>query len=146
MLVASKSGKPSQANLRRATSTIYYALFHCLARSVADLLVGGSNAVRSKSAWQQAYRALEHGSAKNACKDQRVLKKFPKDVEDFANQFVTMQAKRHKADYDPFGKFYKSAVLQDLADAEDVIKRYQAAAIKDRRAFAAFVVFKPRKD
>ena len=119
-------------------------MFHCLARCCADLLVGGSSAIRSEYAWKQVYRALEHGTAKNACKNQVVIKKFPKDIEDFANTFVTMQAKRHKADYDPVEKFFKSSVKLEIAETEDVIKRFEGAPIKDRRAFAAFVLLKKR--
>lgn len=82
--------------------------------------------------------------AKNNCKNQTVLKKFPKDVEDFANAFVALQAKRHLADYDPNEKFYKSEAKQDISEAEDVIGRFNAVSVKDRRAFAAFVLFKQR--
>ena len=72
------------------------------------------------------------------------MKAFPREIEDFANAFVTMQAKRHEADYDPNSTFYKSAVEQDIADVEDVIDRFRSAPPKDRRAFAAFVLFKKR--
>lgn len=143
-LIASKSGKPRQSNLRRATSTAYYALFHCLAKCAADLLVGGASATRSEEAWIQVYRALEHGAAKQACKRQDIIKKFPKDIEDFANAFITMQAKRHKADYDPSEKFYKSSVRQDIANVRGVIVGFQKSSVMDRRAFAAYVLFKTR--
>lgn len=119
-------------------------MFHCLAKSGADLLVGGSGANRSEPAWTQVYRALEHGSTKNACRNQTVLKSFPKAVEDFANAFTSMQEKRHRADYDPSERFYKSAVERDLADVESAITRFQKAPIKDRRAFVAFVLFRKR--
>ena len=108
------------------------------------MLVGGATADRSKPAWDQVYRALDHGLAKTNCKDQVVLKKFPKDVEDFANSFVALQAKRHLADYAPRERFYKSGVKQDIADAEAVIRRFGKVPVKDRRAFAAFVLFKRR--
>ena len=32
--------QPTQANLRRAVSTAYYAVFHLLAHTAADLLIG----------------------------------------------------------------------------------------------------------
>lgn len=35
------AGRPRETDLRRAVSTAYYALFHCVAASGADLLVGG---------------------------------------------------------------------------------------------------------
>lgn len=90
------------------------------------------------------YRALEHGAAKQACRNQGIIKKFPMEVEDFANAFITMQAKRHKADYDPYEKLYKSSVRQDIANVKDVIARFQSSAVKHRRAFAAYVLFKTR--
>jgi hypothetical protein len=72
------------------------------------------------------------------------MKKFPKGIEDFANKFVELQVKRHEADYDPSKTFYKSAVLQDVADATTVIEKFRAEPISDRRAFAASVLFKLR--
>lgn len=50
------------------------------------------------------------------------------------------------ADYDPDEKFYKSGVKQDIAEAEDIIERFKDVPIKDRRAFAAFVLFKRRPE
>lgn len=107
-------------------------------------MIGTDGAARSKPAWKQVYRALEHGSAKNACLNQTIMKKFPKPIEDFGNKFVELQTKRHNADYDPDERFYKSAVLQDIADAETVIANLQRVPAKDRRAFAALVLFKAR--
>ena len=143
-LIAARNGKPRQSNLRRAVSAAYYALFHCLARCCADLLVGGAGADRSKPAWKQVYRALDHGLAKNNCKNQETIKKFPKEIEDFANMFVALQTKRHMADYDPDARFYKSEVRQDVAEAADVMDRFKDVPLKDRRAFAAYVLFKSR--
>ncbi len=137
-------GKPSQVNLKRATSSAYYALYHCLARSGANLLVGGDGASKSKHAWAQVYRALEHNFAKNACKDAKIVTQFPKAIEDFANTFVAMQTKRHAADYDPTSKFLKSEVMTDIATATRAIADFDAAPIKDRRAFCAYILFKKR--
>ena len=141
-LTVSGNNKPRQANLLRATSTAYYALFHTLAKCCADLLIGGSGSQRSPEAWRQVYRALEHGVAKNAC-DSKLITKFPNEIQDFANAFITMQAKRHKADYDPTEKTYKSLVSLDIDMSENVIDGFHQASLKDRRAFAAFVLFRP---
>lgn len=138
--------RPRQSNLRRAVSTAYYSMFHCLASCCADTLVGSRSADRSKPAWRQVYRALEHRLAKERCKNQDKIKKFPKEVEDFANAFVSLQEKRHSADYDPFSQFTKLEVKSDIASTRDVIKRFRAVPIKDRRAFAVFVLFKTRPD
>lgn len=141
-LLITKGGRPSEANLRRATSTTYYALFHCLAKCGADLLIGGGRAARSQSAWRQVYRALEHSSTNKCGKNNETLKKFPDDVIDFANKFRSMKIKRENADYDPTEKFFKSSVMLDIAEARDVIDRFNSSPRKDRCAFAAFMLFK----
>ena len=71
--------------------------------------------------------------------------KFPNQIQDFAYTFVQMQEKRHRADYDPAERLFKSEVLLDVAQAEVVIKNFGSAPIKDRRAFAAWVLFKKRE-
>ncbi len=145
-LTRAKSGKPRQASLRRATSTTYYALFHCLARNCADVVVGGRGADRSKPAWRQVYRALQHGRAKTQCQNQKMVNKFPVEIQDFAGMFVEMQHKRHRADYDPDEVVYKSAVLKDIDDAEDVLIRFQKVPVKHRRAFAVYVLLELRRN
>ena len=105
-----RNRKPRQANLRRAVSTAYYAMFHCLAQCCADTLVGSAGSNRSKHAWRQVYRAVEHKGTSKKCK-RGEIHEFPKEVEDFANVFVSLQEKRHSADYDPF-----SQVLQTGRD------------------------------
>jgi len=70
------------------------------------------------------------------------MSKFPKSIEDFGNAFVTMQIKRHEADYDPEERFKKSEVLQDIDNAELVIVEFIKAAVKDRRAFATYTLLR----
>ena len=146
MLAKAHKSRPSQANLRRAASTTYYALFHCLARSCADLLLGGAGASKGKKAWSQTYRALNHKPAKDACLKAAKNKdlKFPSEIKDFANAFVTMQEKRHDADYDPEDKLTKSEVLQDIFISKQAIKDFMKAPTKDRRAFCVWILFKDR--
>jgi uncharacterized protein (UPF0332 family) len=133
-----------QAYLRRAMSTAYYALFHTLAQCCADLLIGSAGANRSKPAWNQVYRALDHGFAKQACQNKQMIAKFPKEIQDFANMFVMMQIERHDADYDPDQRLFKSAVLNNIAACEAVMTDFTNAPVKDRRAFAALVLLKKR--
>jgi uncharacterized protein (UPF0332 family) len=141
-LIESTDGKPRQSNLHRATSTAYYAMFHTLARSAANLLIDGPGSKRSAQAWQQVYRALEHGPAKKACMS-GTISALPRQIQDFANLFVTMQEKRHKADYGPNAKAQKSQVSTDIDLVEAAIEDFESVSAKDRRAFAAFVMFKP---
>ena len=139
-LTAISRRRPSQANLRRAVSTAYYAMFHCLAGAAADLLIGR----RRSPAWHQVYRALEHGSAKNACRHQRAMQGFPPEIRDFANTFAALQDARHQADYALDVRYDKSDVLVAIERAETVIARFEQADIQHRRGFAAHVLFRRR--
>ena len=60
--------------------------------------------------------------------------------------FVEMQDKRHRADYHPHDVFYKSEVIQDMEDAAEVLSRFQKVPVKDRRAFAVYVLLNLRKN
>jgi hypothetical protein len=137
LLLSSSRGKPSAVNLRRATSAAYYALFHCLARNCADLLIGGTGANRSEPAWQQVYRSLEHGYVKDRCKNNQMMARFPPGIQDFATTFLSLQEKRHSADYDPFARFAKSTVAADINQAEEAIALFMASLVSDRRADAS---------
>lgn len=106
------------------------------------MLIGGSGASRSKHAWIEVYRSLAHGSAKAACEHKQVIVKFPQGIVDFAVRFVELQGKRHEADYNPYAKFYKSDVINDIDAAELVIRQFEQVDLKDRRAFASWVLFK----
>lgn len=134
--------KPRQADLRRATSTAYYALFHAFAQSSADLLVG-TGAARSDGAWTQTYRALDHGFAKKACGQASALS-FPTDIVNAADQFVLLQEERHSADYDPDARYTRAQVLQLIQDAESAIAALKNAPKKDQRAFAVLLMLKRR--
>ena len=135
-----KPRRPTQASLRRAVSTAYYALFHCLASSAADLFVG-----RSRSpAWHQVYRALEHGKVRNACQDKRAMAGFPPDIRDFAETFVAFQGARQQADYALEGWYYKLDVLAAIDMAETAIAQLGKTDVRHRRDFAAHVLFRRR--
>ena len=136
---ASGGPPPSQASLRRAVSTTYYALFHCMAENCADMLVGEAGSGRSNPAWQQAYRALEHGRAKQRA-DQDRIHRFPQEIKDFAKKFAVMQDRRQAADYDPYESFVQSSVIEDIAQSADAIAQFRQAPERDRRAFAAYVL------
>lgn len=146
-LLSANKGKPRQAHLRRAASSIYYALFHCLANHCANSFIGkGRN--YGRSAWKQVYRSLEHKKMKEACKlcrQQHYKQKFPPEIQTYADLFVQCQEMRHNADYDPYKKFFKEDIRTLNASARQAIDNLQKAKRKDRKAFSAFVLLgKPK--
>lgn len=130
------SKRPRQANLRRACSSTYYALFHTLCQCCADAMVSDKT---TRRAWVQAYRCLNHGHAKKQIQRTSVMNQFPNEIQDFANMFVQMQEKRHRADYDPTGTYKKSVVHNDIVAARTAITNFMAADLRHKRAFAIYV-------
>ena len=139
-------GRPLEADLRRAVSTTYYALFHCLAECCANMLVGSSGARGSRPEWNQAYRALEHSTVGSRCRNRERIGRFSEEIQDFAKLFVDMQNKRNRADYDPSPLgINKSTVVQNTRDAEVLIRKFAGIPTKERRAFAAYIVLHHRR-
>ena len=50
------------------------------------------------------------------------MRKFPPEIRRFANQFIDMQNKRHRADYDPNETLFKSGVVLDIEASENAIR------------------------
>ncbi len=144
--VGGSRGRPRQTDLCRAVSAAYYAMFHTLARCGADLLAGATRVIRNESAWEQTYRALEHGHAKNQCSNQSVIRQFPVEIQDFGGHFIDLQRQRHYADYAPNTDYHRLAVVSLIDETERVIAQFNTAPTGERRAFAIHVLFRTRRD
>ena len=142
-LAESNTGRPRRADLCRAISTAYYAMFHCLARTCADRLAG-RGLVGNRPMWRRVYRALEHGQARRRCANMPPL--FPEGVREFGQAFSVLQSKRHFADYDPDFRIGKSEVVAAINDARTAIDRFRATPASVQRDFALHVLMKVRPD
>jgi hypothetical protein len=142
-LARSSPRRPRQAELKRAVSTAYYALFQAIAKDAADMLVGvGPN--RPGEAWTHIYRSLQHGDAKTACAAVRNLA-FPAVLADCAEAFVALQEDRHDADYNPDLRVLRAEAVAAIDRAERAIEDLRAAARRDRKAFAVHLLHKRRR-
>ena len=139
-------GRPRQAELRRAVSTAYYALFHALALCCAEQLAGSVRSSRRNPSWTQTYRALEHGHARNQCDNQASMRAFPAEVQNFGQRFVFMQGQRQQADYAPNATFSRDRVVQLIDESEDAITAFENTGSADRRAFAIHVLLRHRRE
>jgi hypothetical protein len=133
-----ESAPPTDAELRRAVSTAYYALFHKVLRAAAARFMGRGQ--EGTAGFAILYRGFNHGLMKRVCEDlqgstlkekyQVRLKRtaLSQDIRDFAATFPTLQELRHLADYDPSVQFLPSEV-SDLVDAAAVaIDAFERAA------------------
>ena len=141
-LAKTTSQRPRQDDLKRAISTAYYALFHEVAWTNADRLIGAS-ANRPRQAWRRTYRALNHNDAFKACGQLRQMR-FPAGLVRVGDAFRSLQEQRHKADYDPTHRVTLADARDAIRSAENAIATLKAADRKDQTALAAQVLFKAR--
>ena len=137
-------GRPRQAQLARAVSTAYYALFHALANCCADSLAGASPASGSRRAWRQTYTSLEHRLTRNRCENRDVIRRFPEDIQLFAESFAFLQRQREVADYEPNAVHSRYLVANLVYEARQAVRRLENADARDRRAFALYVLLRLR--
>ena len=142
-LARSSPRRPRQAELKRAISTAYYALFQAMAKDTADMLVGVGPS-RPDKAWTHIYRSLQHGEAKTACAVVRNLA-FPANIVACAATFVKLQEERHDADYNPEHRVLRADAVAAIDRAEKAIEDLRAAARRDRKAFAVHLLHKRRR-
>jgi uncharacterized protein (UPF0332 family) len=105
-LVDRNPAAPNQAELRRGVATAYYALFHLLVFEATDRLVHVA-ALRPRF-----MRAFDHKTMKAVCREYASLSanaagqlvkenvRVPRQVQNIASEFVSLQQARHQADYD----------------------------------------------
>lgn len=144
-LMSRPESEMTQADINRAGSTIYYALFHKLSETCANLFMGPIHP-DYRRAWQQAYRALGHENAKSKCRQSEMIDKFPTSIQEFADKFVTLQETRHQCDYDPLSNTSKTTIDTEISTIRDVVDRFGNTPELDLRAFCSFILFPMRDD
>jgi uncharacterized protein (UPF0332 family) len=150
MLARADAKKPKQANLRRAVSSAYYAMFHFLIDASSSLIFGTQHA---QAPYRQVLgRAFAHGVMKAACvgfaggtlKD-AAIKGLPRDaagaypihpdMRGVARAFADLQEKRHLADYDRTERFRRSEVLFFIEQAQARIAKFAQLPMSDDKRF-----------
>lgn len=141
-------GRPRPVFLRRATSSAYYALFHCIGREAAGhLLPNGSGQEKLALA-----RSFDHRALKDMCEWIAARRGQPPrhakvliqglqgtDIGDVAAAFCDLQEARHAADYDHLTPVAKTATLGHIQDAEEALRKLAAASERQRETFFALV-------
>jgi uncharacterized protein (UPF0332 family) len=141
--------RPRQANVRRAVSSAYYALFHFLVDQACRAAIGTQH---EQAPYRHVLgRAFSHATIAAACKSfaggtlkAGVAKGLPKSfaidapTKLLAEVFTDLQEKRHAADYDLTTQFKRSDVLVLIEQVEDAMTDFKALpASNDKRFFLA---------
>ena len=132
----------SDADIRRAISTAYYALFHTLAASNADLIADQPLSSRSAHAWDRVYRRLEHGRTRNNLRADRHL--LSQTGDDIVRTFIEAQGHRLEADYDPNAQLNLSLAINIITQADTAVRHFIQLTEEERRFLAAQSMFDNR--
>ena len=153
LTLSSNDTPEHQERLRRAVSTAYHAMFHFLANSNANALIGDPTNDNNAMAWNRAYRALEHNDARSRFRHARSrfrhaghMDPFPRVVKEFAATFNRLQGERHTADYNPSPTFTGSGALRTIDQARQAIIRFAGASPEVRRDLATYILFGNRPE
>ncbi|MYA03615.1 MAG: hypothetical protein F4Y37_03255 [Caldilineaceae bacterium SB0664_bin_22] len=123
-------------------STAYYAVFHALANSNADCLIGPPTDPLLEHAWHRIRRGLDHSQARRNLEQDR--DRFSPPVQEFITTFAGLQDARHAADYDARRKFTVTEVDSWIDLAEEAITDFMDVALNERRAVAAQTLIRRR--
>ncbi len=147
-------GAPRQVDLRRAISSVYYALFHAVLTAAADSIVGRTH--RDTPRYQLVYRSINHTSISNICEQiekTTLAQKFSKyqprggfhiDLKNVATTFLYLQERRHLADYDPLYRVTISEARLVILAGREALARFQSVNAEHRNAFSSLLLFAPR--
>ena len=138
------ASEPTEEALRRAISTAYYAMFHALATSNADCIIGTYNDLLLSHAWDRVYRGLEHGIARVQLREDRQL--FSPSTWWFGETFGRLQEVRQRADYDHTQTFDAIVANTWIDRADEAIRGFMQASIEERTAVAVQSLIRRRRN
>jgi hypothetical protein len=155
LLITGRGGRPRQADIRRAISAAYYALFHAAVTAAADQVVGVTN--RAEPRYGLVYRSIEHISLRELCEAMQKqtppdrlkpvwpLSGFGPDIIAFAAAVAELQKKRYEADYDPMIRMSRSDAIMSIKTARAALAGFQNADPEQRIIFLPLLLFARRR-
>ena len=128
------SGDPSREVIHRAISSAYYAVFHAVNASNADVQNGIPMNAASARAWTATYRQVRHGFAT------RNLRRHPfqltRDAQLLSNHFTNLKNARETAGYDPNRLLTIGDANYRTGEAKAALVVLQSMSVADRRTFS----------
>ena len=134
MTVTPPSDYLHQTRLRMAVASAYYAMYHALARSNADLLIGPFETEGALPEWSHVYMALGGDSAFELMEAD--FSRQPEVVRRFVDVFLAVHERRLLAEEDPVATFTAAQARERLDQVEAAITEFLSAQPEQRRAFA----------
>jgi len=154
LIAGPSAGPPRQVDIRRAISTAYYAVFHDTLIAAADSVAGRAH--RGTARYALVYRGIDHQGFRSVLDLARrpVLpaphrKYAPPDgfspaIREFAAAGLSLQERRHTADYDPMPRFRAADAILAIAAAEAARSYWRDAPVAEREILLWLMLFRPR--
>lgn len=130
MLVMIDPRRPRQANLRRAVSAAYYALFHTVTQSAAALYGDSPHLIALVA------RRFDHGAVKSAAAsfaDEELpaiaapylaFRRVPSELQGVCRTLIVLQEARHRADYDAAANFTRREAADHVRAAMEAVETW----------------------
>ena len=139
-LSKAQARRPRGADLRRAISAAYYALFHAVVCAAADSVVPVDK--RATEQYIRVYRSVNHVTLRKLCQNVRGRDSgFGNAIREFAAAVPDLQEKRHSADYDPLFKAIRSDTTLTIAAAQSAISQFENVPAEERARFLSLLLF-----
>ena len=138
MAATEPSAHLHQTRLRMAVGNVYYAMYHALARSNAELLIGPSETEGSSPEWNRVYTALGGDSAFELM--QADFSRQPEVARRFVDVFLAAHHQRMLAEEDPATTFTADQARDCIDRAEVVISEFLSVDPEQRRDFAVHLL------
>lgn len=145
-LAGTDAGRPRQADLRRAISASYYAIFHYLVDQSCSVALGRAPA--SLPYRRVLGRSFDHTAMKIACQSfaggnlkESVTRGLPTGfsvdppTRYLAATFLQLQELRHAADYDLSRRFSRSECKSAIDSVTLAIRLFDGGTNSDQRKF-----------
>ena len=154
LAAAGASPPPSDAQLRRAVSTAYYALFHSVLRAGAQRFMGSGT--EAQPGYGLIYRGFSHGRMKAVCEslnvpalNRNLQQQFGRtavsqDMRDFASLFLELQSARNRADYDPQAVFLHSDAIGFVSEAAEAMAAFDRTTAEEQADVLALMLVTSR--
>ena len=124
----------SREAIHRAISTAYYAVFHAISATNADVQHGVPTNPTTAQAWTDTYRQMRHGFAARSLREN--LLRLTQDAQLLANGFISLKTARETADYDPNRAMTVGDADFWIEEAREALIAMQAMTTSDRQTFS----------
>ncbi len=140
--------KPKQANLRRAISAAYYAVFHMLTSDASAIFVkepslrASFKRIYSHAEMSKVAKRVRAGDLPRRVPAKGII--VPPKLRNVAEAFVELQEARHEADYNAEEVFVREDAIKHIARAEAAFADWRAIRSHDasRIFLGSFLLWK----